>query len=577
MGRAGRYIPPYKFKFLMAFFCVVMGVVFGLIQPLVWGKFIASLFKKNMNKAMLDIAVLLILYTFQSVISYIQAYVFSYLSENVVYDMKRDMYKKILDLPVKGFDEMRVGEFISRMQGDTSAIANVITNQFLGIIVDVIKVLCIGIAAFSISIPLAVILIVTFPISYYIFVTYGKKLRAHNRQIANYNDKYFSNIEETISGIREVKSLGVKEHKYKSFLEIASNIKGLFIKNAVLNNAAYTLSQAGNFVCQILVMAAGAYFIVKGKLSIEYFIAFTSYSSQFSFSLINITRLNSTIQQILTSLERVFGLMDNLSYSNEEYGEVKVENIEGNIAFKNISFQYKEGIDVLENVSFSIGKHKKVAIVGPSGSGKTTLFNLLIRFYEANSGDITIDNINIKDFNEETLRNHIAIVRQEPYLFKAAIRENLLMASSLASEEEMMKACKAAGIHEYIMRLPKGYDSVVGDKGINPSTGQKQRIAIARALIKKSKIILFDEATSALDNEAQSYIKQTIDSISKNYTVVIIAHRLSTVIGADEIIVLEKGKVVGQGTHNLLLSKNATYKRLYEAELDLISNKREVS
>ncbi|MCX7920905.1 MAG: ABC transporter ATP-binding protein/permease [Clostridia bacterium] len=573
--RALQYIKPYKFRFISAFICILSGIAFGLIQPLLWARLLTSLFGMDYNRTLLSIFHISIFYVLQAVVGFLQSYLFSFLSENIIYDLKRDMYRKVLNLPVRAFDEMRVGDFISRLHGDASSIANVITNQLLNTVVDILKVIVIGGAVFSISVPLAVIVITAFPFSYFIFSRYGRKLREKNKEIAKVNDSYFSDIQESISGIREIKSLGIKESKFQSFLSLAADLKHRGINLSILNTLSQTLSQGVNFATEIAVLAAGGYLILKGDLSMEYFIAFASYSNQFSASLMNVTRLNSSIQQVLISLERIFGLMDNLSYSKETFGERRIKQIEGNIKFENVGFEYTENTPVLKGISFKVPQNKKIAIVGSSGSGKTTIFNLLLRFYNPVSGRITIDDNDIREFDEESIRSHISVVRQDSFLFNISISDNLLLAKPSATEKEIKEACMKASIHEFIMNLPQGYNSIIGENGVNLSGGQKQRLAIARTLLKGSKIILFDEATSALDNESQYYIKKAVNEMAKKHTVVIIAHRLSTVIEADEIIVLDKGEIVGQGAHSLLIHTNSIYKRLYETELSIIRESEE--
>jgi ABC-type multidrug transport system fused ATPase/permease subunit len=573
--RALKYINPYKIRFFVTFLCILLGIGFSLIQPLILGKLLTSLFEKNFNSVISCVKYVVILFIFQAVVGAFQNYLFSFLTENINYDFKRDMYKKILDLPVKAFDEMRTGEFISRLHGDTSAVANILTNRLLSIIVDVLKVVFIGIAVFSISVPLALIVIAVFPLSYLVFSKYGKKIRTENNKLAKLNDKYFSNISEALFGIREVKSLGVKKIKYEAFLSLAGIIRSKSININVLNNISQTFVQGINFLSQAAIMAAGGYFIYTGALTMQLYIAFTSYSNQFSYSLMNITSFNSNIQQILTSLERIFGLMDNLSYPIENYGDVKIKNIEGNIKFENVFFMYDENSPVLNGISFKIKKNKKIAIVGTSGSGKTTMFNLLLRFYNPTEGKIFIDGTDIRDIDEDSLRSYISIVHQDPFLFNMSVRDNLLLANLGADEDEIVEACKNACIHEFIMNMPEKYDSIIGENGINLSNGQKQRIAIARALLKESKIILFDEATASLDNESQYYIKEAINRISQKHTVIIIAHRLSTIIEADEIMVVEDGRIAGQGTHGMLIHKNSIYQRLYETELNVLKFKTE--
>jgi ABC-type multidrug transport system fused ATPase/permease subunit len=574
--RALKYIKPYKVKFSLAFLCILSGIGFGLIQPLIWAKLLVNLFNSDFKGVMLNIVFITALYVFQSAISFAQSYLFSFLSENIIFDLKQDIYKKILELPIKAFDEMRVGDFISRLHGDVSGVANIITRQLLNMLVNLIKVIAIGIVVFSISLPLGLIILISFPFNMLVFIKYGKQIRKRNEELLKTNDSYFSHISQSIFGIREVRSLGISESIFNTFLRLTGSIKNKNIKISILNSFSQSISQSISFLADTAILAAGGFLIYLKSLSMEYFIAFSSYSKQFSSALMGIAVLNSELQQILASLERLFHLMDNLNYTNEGYGKVVIGSSEGNIEFKDVSFNYNKDNEVLRGISFSASRNKKIAFVGTSGSGKTTIFNLLLRFYRPSSGEILIDGVEIGELDENSLRSNISIVSQEPFLFNMTIKDGLRIAKPSASEEEIHNACKSAYIHEFIMSLPEKYDSVLGENAVNLSGGQKQRIAIARALLKKSRIILFDEATSSLDNESQYHIRNALNEIAKDRTILIIAHRLFTVIDADEIIVINDGKIAGQGTHKALIKKNAIYQHLYETELSILTASQEV-
>ncbi len=388
-----------------------------------------------------------------------------------------------------------------------------------------------------------------------------------SKEISRLNDNYFSSLQEAVLGIREVKSLGLINSKHKQFSELIIQIKDANIKMGIINSLLQLLVQCVNFIAQISVIAVGGILLFNNMLSMDYFIAFGSYSEQFSMSLMNVANFSSNFQSALTSLERSFNLLDNMSFSEKSYGNKIISNNSLEINFQNVIFQYKESTTVLNDISFNIPQNKKIALVGPSGSGKTTIFNLLLRFYEPISGNITINNTNLNEIDESSLSAAISIVHQEPFLFNMSIKENLLLANPIVNDQDIVKACKTAFIHDFIMSLKDSYDTRVGENGVCLSVGQKQRIAIARALLKKSKLILLDEATSALDNESQYGIKKAIDELSNIATVIIITHRLSTIIDTDEIIVIEKGEIIGQGNHRWLLDNNSLYRRYYNTEL----------
>lgn len=577
LKRTAGYVRPYKLRFLLAFICVLSGIGFGLAQPLIWAKLLTGLFGQNYAIVITMVGYMVVFFLLTTIIGFGQSYIFSTLNQKMIFDIKRDMFSKILNLPVQAFDNMRAGEFMSRLNNDASVIANIITGQFLGSIINILKVVIIGAAMISISIKLSLVAACSFPCTFLIFVYFGKIIRKRQAEIAKLNDSYFSTIQESVVGIREIKCLGIKSNILNKFVGLGEQLKEKGIKIGILDSISGVSSQTVTFTTQILLTVLGFYLIVKGQLKVEMFIAYISYSEQFSGSLMALTRLNSTIQQALVSIGRIFGLLDNLSYSVEKYGKTTMAVLKGEIKFENIYFNYDSRGDVLKGISFTIKPNRKVAFVGVSGVGKTTFLNLLLRFYDPSKGSIKIDNINIENFDECSLRNLISIVRQDPFLFKMSIKDNLLLGSPRASMQEIIDACTSAYIHEYIISLPLGYDSEVGERGVNLSCGQKQRIAIARAILKKSKIILFDEATSALDNESQYAIKKAIDTLAINHTIIIVAHRLFTVIDADEILVMDNGKIAGIGTHETLMNNNTIYNRLYKTEVDTINKNQEVT
>ncbi len=577
LKRALKYVYSYRIRFTLALLCILGGIGIGIAQPLFWGKILDSLFQKDMKSAVPNIIYSLILGILVNIISYFQSYIFASLNQNIIFDLKNDMYKTMLELPVKAYDEIDNGELMSRLHGDAGEVANAITGTLINTVVDMIRLIAIGIAVFAISVKLALIVVITFPISFYIFNKYGKKIRTSNKELSHINDIYFGESGQVIWGIREIKSLGIKKSKLNAFTNISDRLKKMIVSITLLNAKSQSLSNIINTIAQMLIAFMGGIFVVNGSLDIKFFIAFYSYSGQFSGSLLNISRLNLNLQQVMNSLERIFLLMDGLKYDPEKFGEKAIENITGNIKFENVYFSYDTKSNVLDNVTINIPSKGRTAIVGSSGSGKTTIFNLILKLYDPCRGRILIDSTDINEIREEDLRKHISVVQQEPFLFRMSIKENLLLANTNASQEEIESACKRAFIHKYIEALPDKYDSMIGENGVTLSGGQRQRIAIARGLLKKSKIILFDEATSSLDNESQFYIKKAIDSIAADCTVVIIAHRLSTIIEADVIYVMDQGKIAGHGNHRSLIHTNSIYQKLYSAEVQLINeNSREV-
>ena len=274
-----------------------------------------------------------------------------------------------------------------------------------------------------------------------------------------------------------------------------------------------------------------------------------------------------SIKSFNLSANRVYEIIDGEKFSKEKFGGTNLNHINGDFEFRNVSFAYKENKEILHNISFSVKANTTVAFVGKSGSGKSTIFSLLSKLYNVPDNKIFIDGIDINTLTKDAIRNNISVITQNPYIFNLSIRDNLLLVKEKVSDKEMIKACKTACLHDFIMSLPDGYDTIVGEGGVTLSGGERQRLAIARALIKKTEIILFDEATSALDNETQEKIQKAIHSLKGKYTILIIAHRLSTIVNSDKIIMIDKGKKVAEGTHQTLMKKSLKYQKLYHADL----------
>ena len=303
-----------------------------------------------------------------------------------------------------------------------------------------------------------------------------------------------------------------------------------------------------------------------GQTSVAFMVAMTWYIYRFTNLVYNITSFTKTLERLSVSMDRIAEILNNKLYKDVEFGVSEV-NGNGVVEFKGVTFKYpNENRLVLDNVNIKFENNKKIAIVGASGEGKSTIFNLITRLFDPTKGTITIDGVNIQKLTEKSLRQNVSIIRQEPFIFNRTIKENFELIDPKASLESIRKYCKLASIDDYIMSLPKQYNTLLGEGGVNLSGGQKQRLAIARTLLKKSKIILFDEATSALDNESQEIVKDTIDNLVDDHTIIIVAHRLTTIVNADVIYVIEKGKVIAEGTHDELLKSCKEYQKLYKKE-----------
>lgn len=474
-------------------------------------------------------------------------------------------YKKSLDLPAYAYEKTSSGEIINRITNDTDVISSSF-EQLVYIFSSLVGSIIILIYIFFNSWIIGVEIIIFIIILFFIIRKYNPLLKNYHKEIREENDKFTSMVTESIRGVREIKTLGIKNNVIKDVKEIIKSIYNKEIDETNIWEKFTMLTRILKTSLEVLVFSSCVILVYYKQVSLTFFVAMTYYIYRYMYLIENINGLTQTYQKVIVSLSRVNDILGNRLYEDEKFGNKILKKVKGVIEFKNVSFSYPNEDIILNNFNLKLEPNKKIAIVGKSGQGKTTLFNLLTRVFDANSGEILIDGINIKDLTEESLRKNISIIRQEPFIFNRSIKDNFKLINSKISLSKIKQYSKIAYLDDYIESLPNKYDTIMGEGGVNLSGGQKQRLSIARALAKESKIVLFDEATSALDNNSQEYIKKAIDNLIKDHTVVIIAHRLSTIIDSDIIYVVNDGKIVASGKHNELLSSNKIYRNLYENE-----------
>lgn len=471
-------------------------------------------------------------------------------------------YKKAINLPAVAFEKMSSGEIISRITSDANTLSFVflrLLNMVTMLVTSFVLLIYIFINSWLIGLEIVIIIVIL----YFVIKKYNPILENIHRERKKEQDKFISLTNESIRGIREIKTLGVKNNLINNVVDI---IKKIFDKSSKEIDIKKDFDIITGFIKTVLecgVIGTCAVLLYYQRISLTFLIAMTYYVYRYTSLIENINDLIQTYQSVKVSVSRVNDILDNRIFDDEKFGTKKLENVKGVIKFDKVSFAYPDEDETLNNFNLIVEPNKKVAIVGASGQGKSTLFNLLTRIFDVSDGEILIDDVNIKELKEDELRKNISIIRQEPFIFNRSIKENFLIVDENLSLDDIRKYCKMAYLDDYIMSLPKGYDTILGEGGVNLSGGQKQRLSIARTLSRNSKIVLFDEATSALDNNSQNYIKKTIDDLVSDHTVVIVAHRLSTIMDADVIHVVDKGKVVATGKHKELLKTCELYKNLY--------------
>ncbi len=561
------YLKDDKIKLIIYILLVLCTYLPVLFAAYFWGKALEFLILKDVY----NFAKYLVLWEgiYILVFSVLQVptnKLYNYLEIKFIQNVSLDLYKKIDSLPAKAFEDIGVGEFINRLYNDPDRVMELLA-KLIKLACKSLAVVIILFLAFSISFIIGFEVIIFGFIMGYISTKYFPKIKKTQEDIKKQSDAYVKTATENITGIREIKSLGIKRN-------IETNIKnqltGLFTNTKKIKNYEawyYSLNNLSYYILQLIILLTAGYYFIQGKITYATFIMLEMYIWRIDEVVESISEFGVSYNKVTVSLKRIGEIINNKLYQDEKFGDKTLTNNKGIVEFKNVKFKYSEEEDyTLTGLNLQLLPNKKIAIVGKSGNGKSTIFNLLLRYFDATSGEILIDGINIKDLTEKSLRNNISIIRQAPFLFNLSIIDNFRLVKKDVTLKEVRKYCKRAYIDDYIMSLPKKYNTVIGEGGINLSGGQKQRLAIARTLMLNTKIILFDEATSALDNESQEYIKKTIDDLVKDHTVIIVAHRLSTIVDADVINIIDKGKLESFGTHEELLTKSKVYQTLYSNE-----------
>ena len=461
-------------------------------------------------------------------------------------------YKKALNLPAVAYEEKSSGEIINRITNDADSLSFAF-GRLLNAVSSLVGSIVIIVYVFYNSWIIGVEIVLFLSILLLILKKYNPLMKEVHKERKEEQDKFTSLVTESIRGIREIKTLGIKYSLIDNMTNIIKDIYKKSVKEIDIQKRFNILTRTLKSFLEVGVFITCIILIYYKQINLTFFIAMTYYVYRYMWLIENINDLSQTYQKLIVSITRVNEILENKLYEDDKFGDKEIKKVKGVIEFKDVSFAYPNEENTLNKFNLKLEPNKKIAIVGKSGQGKSTLFNLITRIFDTNEGVITLDGVNIKDLTEDELRTDISIIRQEPFIFNRTIKENFELIDKDITLDDIRKYSKLAYLDDYIMSLPKQYDTLLGEGGVNLSGGQKQRLSIARTLSKKSKIILFDEATSALDNNSQDYIKKAIDNLVKDHTVVIVAHRLSTIIDADVIHVVDKGKVVASGTHDNLL------------------------
>ncbi|MBQ7137037.1 MAG: ABC transporter ATP-binding protein [Bacilli bacterium] len=561
-----KFFKNVKYELLVIVLVYILLGIIGFITPIVEANLITSITNTVVNKVILIALGFLIIKTIEELLWHFgMSFWKKKVRTKILFNIRKELVDNVFELKLSNFDKYSTGTFQERIKNDPQTVARVVNagqrylTQCITKIGVIIYVVCIN---WVIGIIYICGVIMVSLIDNHV----QEKSKEKNKITRESDEKVNSILSEIIRGIRDIKLLNFK-NSVKNLIgnELDKNNENIVEKDTY-DSLMNRVKRIVLFLTVLLVVVVGIRFVDVGMLKAADLIVLYLYYGNIFTLMDNFSSLRSCLKEYELAVERIFDLYDSNKYPKDNYGKINIKDFKGKICFEDVSFRYSKNKPVLENLSFTVDANDTVAIVGASGSGKTTIFNLITKSYDINSGKLSFDDIDINELSEETIRKNVSIITQSPYIFNMSIKDNLKLVKPNATQKEIDEVCRKACFYDYIMSLPDKYDTIIGEGGVNLSGGQKQRLAIARALLKTSKILLFDEATSALDNITQKEIQESIDNISKDYTIIIVAHRLSTIMNCNRIYMLNDGRIVDSGTHKELLKKNKEYKKLYNTE-----------
>ncbi|HDI6563624.1 TPA: SAV1866 family putative multidrug efflux ABC transporter [Staphylococcus aureus] len=570
-----QFVKPYKYRI---FATIIVGIIkFGipmliplLIKYAIDGVINNHALTTDEKVHHLTIAIGIALFIFVIVrppIEFIRQYLAQWTSNKILYDIRKKLYNHLQALSARFYANNQVGQVISRVINDVEQTKDFILTGLMNIWLDCITIIIALSIMFFLDVKLTLAALFIFP--FYILTVYVffGRLRKLTRERSQALAEVQGFLHERVQGISVVKTFAIEDNEAKNFDKKNTNFLTRALKHTRWNAYSFAAINTVTDIGPIIVIGVGAYLAISGSITVGTLAAFVGYLELLFGPLRRLVASFTTLTQSFASMDRVFQLIDEDYDIKNGVGAQPIEIKQGRIDIDHVSFQYNDNeAPILKDINLSIEKGETVAFVGMSGGGKSTLINLIPRFYDVTSGQILIDGHNIKDFLTGSLRNQIGLVQQDNILFSDTVKENILLGRPTATDEEVVEAAKMANAHDFIMNLPQGYDTEVGERGVKLSGGQKQRLSIARIFLNNPPILILDEATSALDLESESIIQEALDVLSKDRTTLIVAHRLSTITHADKIVVIENGHIVETGTHRELIAKQGAYEHLYSIQ-----------
>lgn len=567
------FVKPYRWLIALATFSMVVVTVMNMVGP--W--MVRSLIKlitdgvgtgdPSFIRSINQLTILAVsVYIVRAFAQFGTDYVSHHAAWTMLKEIRQYLYDHLQKLSLRFYQDKQTGELMSRVINDTGNFEQLLAHAIPTIVVNGLMLIGVCGMLFYMNATLAFYTLIPIPILAWMVVKFSKISRPLFREAQENIGELNAILQDNFSGMKEIKSFTKERYESSRTQKRIAGYTNAILKALRLSNAFSPGIEFVSSLGTVIVIFFGGRLALANQLPLEDMVAFLLYLASFYGPITALGRINEGLQQSLASAERVVDIMNEASEITDPPNAVRAARVDGRVEFDNVSFHYVDGIPVLKNISFAVKSGETLALVGPTGVGKTTMANLIPRFYDPQEGEILVDGINIKQYAQSSLRRQVSIVSQDVFLFNGTVRENILYGRQNADDAELMQAAKMANAHEFIMELPDGYETKVGERGVKLSGGQKQRISIARAILKDAPILILDEATSAVDTQTETLIQEALNQLKKNRTTIVIAHRLSTIKEADQIIVIREGEIIEQGRHTELLQVGGLYSELYRAQ-----------